>query len=366
MGNIGLPKIRVVFERAAQNIMGRAKKGVVGVIVRDTKAAGVYELTDATQIPAALGEANKEYITRGFAGSAVGKPSKLVLVVYSTAKPTGAEVAPTIADALPLLNGKGVDYLAGPHDATEAEVAAIQAFVANYRIKNPTLQAVLPGCAANDRGIINFTSTAYVGSKEFAPAQLCSRIAGAIAGLPSSVSATNLQLEEITAVKSIATETLTEELAQEAAINAGELILVHDGVDCRIARGVNSLTGNVPDGEKKIKVTEAEGLLDYYSKAAIREGYQGKMVNSYDNRCLLVVEFQNLFAELARQGLLLPNTSGAEIDVDAVRTYLGTAAADMDDDQVRQYENLGDNVFILGWGTFADTMENFNIRFARV
>lgn len=366
MGNIGLPKIRVVFERAAQNIMGRAKKGTVGVIVHDIKAMGVYELADATQIPAQLGEENKAYITRGFTGSGVGKPSKLVLLVYSTQKPTGAETAPTIADALPLLNGKGVDYLAGPHNATEAELAAIQDFVLNYRIKNPTLQAVLPGCAANDRGIINFTSTAYVGSKEFSPAQLCSRIAGAIAGLPSSVSATNLQMEEITAVKSIATETLNEELAQEAAVNAGELILVHDGVDCRIARGVNSLTGNVPDSEKKIKVTEAEGLLDYYTKAAIREGYQGKMVNSYDNRCLLVVEIQNLYAELARQGLLLPNTSGAEIDVDAVRTYLSAAAAELDDDQVRQYENLGDNVFIRGWGTFADTMENFNIRFARV
>lgn len=366
MGNIGLPKIRVVFERAAQNIMGRAKKGVVGVVVRDTKAMGVYELTDATQIPAGLGEANKEYITRGFAGSALGKPSKLVLLVYSTQKPTGAETAPTIADALPLLNGKGVDYLAGPHDMTEAEAEALRAFVVNYRVKNPTMQAVLPNCAASDRGVINFTSTAYVGSKEFSPAQMCSRIAGAIAGLPSSVSATNLQLEEITAVKSIATAELTEELAQEAAINAGQLILVHDGVDCRIARGVNSLTGNVPDGEKKIKVTEAEGLLDYYTKAAIREGYMGKKVNSYDNRCLLVVELQNMYAELERQGLLLPNTSGAEIDVDAVRAYLGAAAADMDDDQARQYENLGDNVFLRAWGTFADTMENFDIRFSRV
>lgn len=366
MGTIGLPKIRVVFEQATQNIMGRAKKGVVGVIVRDTKAMGVYTLSDATQIPAALGETNKEYITRGFAGSAVGKPSKLVLLVYTTTKPTGAETAPTIADALPLLNGKGIDYLAGPHDMTEAELTAVKDFVANYRVKNPTLMAVLPECAANDRGVINPTSTAYVGTKEFAPATLCSRIAGALAGLPSSVSATNLQLEEFTAVKSIATATKTEEVAQEEAINAGQLILVHDGVDCRIARGVNSLTGNVPDSQKKIKITEAEGLLNYYTKAAIKEGYQGKMPNSYDNRCLLVVELQNMYAELERQGLLLPNTSGAEIDVDAVRTYLGAAAADMDDDQVRQYENLGDNVFIHAWGTFADTMENFDIRFSRV
>lgn len=371
---IGLPKIKVVFENAVQAILTRAKKGVVGVIVRDPKGAGVYEITDAESIPSVLGDSNRAYVARALMGSDRGCPSKLVLVVFSSAAKDadGQAIPDPLANALPLLNGKGVNYLAGPPDMTETEIGTVKAFVLAYRKGNPTLQVVLPNCAGDDRGVSNWTSTVHVGNATFTPAQYCSRVAGALAGLPTTASATYLKLDEVTAVDALNVADKTEEEAQEAAIAAGQLIAIYDGMTARIARGVNSLTtlkSGEPESLKKIKVTEGEGLLHYYTVKAIQEGYLGRMTNSYDNRCLLVVELQEMYGKLEQQGILLPGTSGVEIDVEAQRKYLEDAGVDcseMDDDQIRRYENLGDNVFIHAWGTFADTMENFNLRFNRI
>lgn len=367
----GLPKIRMIFENAAQDILTRAKKGVVGVLVRDTKAQGVYTITDESQIPSALGETNRAYAARALTGSVLGQPTKLVLVVAAPATDTqtGAEALKT---ALTLLNGQMVDYLAGPPDMTQAEMEAVKDFVVAYRRSNPTLQVVLPGCEADDRGIINYTSTVHVGTQTFTPAGYCSRIAGALAGLPTTASCTNLELEEVTAVEDIAGDDQTEEEAQEAAIAAGELIVVHDGLSARIARGINSYV-TTKSGEreslKKIKVTEGEGLLHYYTVRAIREGYMGRVVNSYDNRCLLVMELQTMYDKLEAQGVLLPGSSSVEIDVAAQRKYMednGVDCSELNDDQIRQYEALGDHVFLSAHGTFADTMEDFDIRFTRM
>lgn len=371
MADIGLPTMRLIFENATDALLTRAKKGIVGVMVRDTKSLGVYALTDAKQIPSDLGEANKEYVTRAFAGSGLGRATKVVLVVFSTTAANKDEEAPTIANALPLLNGKSVDYLAGPHDVTAAEVAAIKDFVLAYREKNPTLQAVLPNCAADDRGIINYTSTVHVGEKVLSPAQYCSRIAGALAGIPTTSSCTNLRLEEVAAVESIATADKTEEEAQNAAIAAGQLIVVHDGTKAVIARGVNSyvtLRDDEKDALKKIKVTEGEGLVSYYSNQAIDEAWKGIKINSYDNRALLIVELQLMYKKLEQQGIFLPNTSGAEIDVETQRRYMedkGVDTSNMDDQAVKTYEDLDTHVFWRGYGIFADTMEDFEGRFVR-
>lgn len=371
---IGMPKIHVAFENAAQAVMTRAKKGVVGVLVRDTKAQGVYTITDAEQVPSALSEANKAYASKALMGSDRGRPTKLVLVVFAPAAKSaeGEAVTDRLGEALALLNGKSVDYLAGPADMTQDEVETVKSFVVDYRKSNPTLQAVLPNCAADDRGVVNFTSTVHVGQESYMPGQYCSRIAGALAGVPTTASATCLALPEVTGVDALNVADKTEAEARDAAIAAGELIVVHDGVSAWIARGVNSLT-TLKSGEaeslKKIKVTEGEGLLHYYTVQAIREGYMGKRVNSYDNRALLVVELQEMYAKLERQGVLLPGTSGAEIDVEAQRKYMEDAGVDcsnMDNDQIRQYENLADHVFIRAWGSFADTMELFEIRVNRV
>lgn len=371
---LGMPTIHLAFENAIQEILTRAKKGVVAVFVRDVKNQGIHVITDADKMPSELGEANRAYAARALLGSKRGKPTKLILVVFAPAAKSAdseAAVAP-LTTALSLLTGKGVDYMAPPADATEAELTVIKGFVQKYRKNNPTLQVVLPNVAADDRGVVNYTSTVHVGNATFTPAQYCSRIAGALAGIPTTASATYLTLDEVTSVDPLNVAGKTEEEAQDAAIGTGQLIVVHDGTSAWIARGVNSLTtlkSGENDALKKIKVTEGEGLLFYYTVKAIREGYLGNMVNTYDNRCLLVVELQGMYAKLEQQGLLLPGSSGVEIDVVAQRKYMedcGVDCSEMDNEQIRQYEDLGDHVFIRAWGKFADTMENFDVRFNRM
>ena len=59
--SIGLPKLKIAFEAAAQAVSNRAKKGYVGVIVRDAKAQGLHKLISSTMIPGELGEENRAY-----------------------------------------------------------------------------------------------------------------------------------------------------------------------------------------------------------------------------------------------------------------------------------------------------------------
>ncbi len=366
--NIGLPKIRLAFEQAAKDIFTRAKKGTVGVVVKDTKAAGVYTVRDETDIPSQLGETNRAYALRALIGSDLGKPNSMLLIVYDG---TGDEGQTALKAALGGLTGQEVDYLAAPHDATEAELTAVKDFVLAYRKRNPTLAAVLPKVAADDRGIINYTSEAAVGAETFTPAQYCSRIAGVFAGVPTTASATNLTLSEVTAVKALAAAEQTEEEAQSAAIGRGELILTCDGIRCKIARAVNSYVSLKADETTamcKVKITEAEGLVSYRTGQVIDQEWLGRVVNSYDNRCLLIVELQLMFQSLEQQGLFLPGTTGAEIDIQAQRTYMednGVNCAEMTDQEIKQYEDLGEHVFWRAYGKFADVMEDFDGRFVR-
>lgn len=377
---IGLPELRTVFENATKAVLTRAKKGVVGIVVRDTKAHGVYTITDPDKIPSALGDDNRAYAARALMGSDLGRATKLVLIVTApetnTASPKSsgedsAPAAPSLEVSLALLNGKQVDYFAGMPDMTAADMATIKSYVLAYRKVNPTIQAVLPNCAANDRGIINYTSTVHVGAKTFAPAQYCSRIAGALAGLPTTASCTGLELEEVTAVDALNVENKTEEEAQNEAINAGQLIVIHDGTHAEIARGVNSYVPAANSGDdlstRKIKVTESEGLLAYYANQAIKTSFKGRMINGYDDRCLVIMELNLMLQKLEQQGLLLPG-HGAELDVEEQRKYMedhGVDTSAMTYEEIKTYDNLGTFVFWRVYCDFADTMEDFRGRIVR-
>ena len=59
--SIGLPKLKIAFEKAAQATANRAKKGYVGMIVRDAKAQGLHKLVSDTMIPTELGVDNRPW-----------------------------------------------------------------------------------------------------------------------------------------------------------------------------------------------------------------------------------------------------------------------------------------------------------------
>ena len=334
---IGLPSLTITFQAAAQQAANRSKKGYVGVFVRDAKAQGVHQLSSAALIPTELGQENQNYIRRAFTGSDRGGPSKVVAVVIAT----GTEDTTALEAGLKSIEGLTLDYLAGPPDATAAELTALEKWVKDRRAAYFTEKLVEPNAAKapDDMGIIDFAETD-----------------GAIA----EGAATYAPLTELTAV----TPRSTQE--QEAAIKAGKLILIHDGVKAKIARGVNSLTTIPATGKadwSKIKIVEGMDLLTYYLRTTIQDQYVGRYANTYDNKCVLVTAIQTFLAELEGQGVLSSGESWAEIDVEAQEKWMrsqGIETADMTAQEIREYQT-GSWVFVRVGGRFVDAMEDFQL-----
>lgn len=215
---IGLPSLTITFQAAAQQAANRSKKGYVGVFVRDAKAQGVHQLSSAALIPTELGQENQNYIRRAFTGSDRGGPSKVVAVVIAT----GTEDTTALEAGLKSIEGLTLDYLAGPPDATAAELTALEKWVKDRRAAYFTEKLVEPNAAKapDDMGIIDFAETDGAiaeGAATYTAGQYASRIAGVLAGIPAGMSATYAPLMELTAV----TPRSTQE--QEAAIKAGKL-----------------------------------------------------------------------------------------------------------------------------------------------
>ena len=59
----GLPTLKIAFEKAAQTVANRSKKGTVAVFVRDENAQGVHLLSREALIPAKLSVENKNQVT---------------------------------------------------------------------------------------------------------------------------------------------------------------------------------------------------------------------------------------------------------------------------------------------------------------
>ena len=361
--NIGLPSLTISFQSAARAAANRSKRGYVGVLVRDAQAQGVHQLSSAALIPATLGADNQAYLRRAFTGSDRGTPSRVTAVVIAT----GTEDTTALEAGLKLIEGMSLDYIAPPPDVTAAEKTLLETWVKGRRAAYYTEKLVEPNPAAapDNMGIIAFTETDDAlaeGETTYTAGEYASRMAGILAGIPSGMSATYAQLPELTAV----TPRDTEEL--EEAVNDGELVLMHDGLVAKIARGVNSLT-TVPEGGSadwsKIKIVEGMDLVTYFLRTTIQNEFVGRYPNTYDNKCVLVTAISAFLQELEAQGVLNPGESWCEIDAEAQQKWMqsqGVDTASMTEQEIREYQT-GSWVFIKAGGRLVDAMEDFQVSF---
>ncbi|QUO37566.1 phage tail sheath protein [Dysosmobacter sp. Marseille-Q4140] len=361
--NIGLPSLTIAFQKAAQATANRSKKGFVGVFVRDAKAQGVHALTSPALIPSELGADNQAYIQRAFTGSDRGEPSKVVAVVIAP----GTEDTTALKAGLKLIENQTLDYIAPPPDVTADEKVVLETWVKARQKAYFTEKLVEPNPATppDDMGIISYQETdgeLAAGSTTYTAAQFSSRLAGILAGIPMGMSSTNASLPEVTAV------TARSEAEQIAAINSGNLILIHDGQVAKIARGVNSLTTIPVDGSKdwsKIKIVEGMNLITYYLRTTIQGEYLGRYPNTYDNKCLLIAAILEYLQYLEGAGVLNPGESWCQIDLDAQTNWLkaqGVEVANMTEQEIREAQT-GSWVFISCGGRLVDAMEDFEVTF---
>lgn len=354
---MGLPQLNITFADAAKRTVITTNRGTVALIVRDSAESvtgSVLNIKSAASIPEALSAENKAYIRTAFLGN-VYAPRCVFAAVIGTES--------DIKDALALLGTVKFTWLAAPSGCTSTEAETIKEWITNRRAEGDVCKAVLPNCAADSEAVVNFTASGItVGSTVKTTAEYCARVAGYLAGTPLSQSVTYGVLPEVSDI------TRLLKSAAEAAVDAGQLILIHDGEKVKFASGVTSLTtANTATAQrmKKIKTVEAMDAIRSELRLLVQDNYIGKYANSYDNKRLLITAVLSYFRSLETEGVLAEGST-AEIDVEAQRKYLtshGIDTTDMTEDDIKS-ANTGSHVFIAASISIYDAIEDIDINIA--
>lgn len=343
---MGLPEILIDFKTNGTTAISRSQRGIVALILKDdTNNVDTHVCNSLTDVNASDWTAdNYKYITMAFTEA----PAKVIIERLAVA-------AVDYSDALTRLKNKYFNYLAIP-GILPADVDAISIWIKDMRDNNQkTFKAVLPDKAADHEGVINFVaSNIVVGADTYSGSQFTARIAGLLAALPLNMSATYYVLSDVTSID--------EPTDPDADIDAGKLILLHDGEKVKLGRAVNSLTSSAKGAEfKKIKVVEAVDLMRNDIRDTFEEGYIGKVTNSYDNKALFIAAVNAYFKELSRSEVLDSSyENNAEVDVEATKIYLeglGVDTSVMSDEAIKKY-NTGSEVFVTASVKFVDAMED--------
>lgn len=351
---MGLPQINIEFIGKAVTAIKRSQLGIVALILKDDtqtfetviyKSIEEIEVTDWT--PECL-----DYIQKTFAGT----PSKVIIERLDT-------TAADYNEALKRLNNKRFNYLAIPQ-IESADGDLISTWIKTKREnQKKTFKAVLPNVVADHEGIINFTTTGIkVGLKEYSTAEYTARIAGVLAGLPFTRSATYFEFPEI--------DSITEIEDPDKAVDDGELIFINDGENIKIGRGVNSLTtttGSKTEDFKSIRVMEVMDLVHDDIRTTFDKFYVGKLNNIYDNQVLFIRSINAYFSGLSDDEILDPSAENkALINVRAQRLAwesIGTDTTDWDDQKVKE-TSFKKNVFLAGKIKIVDAMEDLDFDIA--
>ncbi|MEF3313326.1 phage tail sheath C-terminal domain-containing protein [Paenibacillus sp. GYB004] len=351
---MGLPEINISFSSLAVTAIQRSQRGIVALILKDDTdtSFATKEYSAVSEIDAAdWTAANKAFIDMAF----LGVPSKVIVERLNIA-------ATNYNDALTRLSYKKWNYLAVP-GIPAADVAAISTQVKTWRdIEKRTFKAVLPNSVSDHEGVINFTTTGIKVKNVSAPytaSEYTSRIAGMLAGLPLTRSATYCELPEI--------EAITEHTTPDQNIDDGELIIINDGEKFKIGRGVNSLTTTtVSKGAdfKKIKIIEGHDMVLEDIKRTFDNEYVGKVNNSYDNQVLFITALNAYLTGLEGDVLDPAADNSVSVDVEAQRLAWqaqGTDVSGLTDQQVKEM-SFSSKVFLSGSLKFLDAVEDLQFK----
>ncbi|WP_027701821.1 phage tail sheath subtilisin-like domain-containing protein [Metaclostridioides mangenotii] len=358
----GIVDISIDFKEQARTLVDRSKKGVVAIILKDTKKL-LQEITDTKEIPKELNEKNKKYVSDAFIGylndNEVIKPKKVIISTYTTALVKEGETGTGIETNLSELEAMEFDYICIP-EATTEQTTLLTSWVKDMREEGETAKAIVANTKADSEGIINYTHNITVEGTQIPAENYVSRIAGLLASTPATHSTTYAILPEVDSI-----DKLDKEITN-SKIEAGELILSRIAGKIRIARGVTSLTTLTEEkGEifQKIKLVEAIDLIENDIKKLYIEKYISKYPNTYDNKCLFIVSVQEYLSELVKLGLIESNFT-VGIDLDAQKNYLISKNIDisnMKDEEILS-ANTGSQGFYYINLKLVDAMEDIKIK----
>lgn len=357
----GLPKVGIVFKNIAELTARQRSYGISALILVDSS---VTELTynkidDVTRVPSTLSSTNKDYIEQALKGL----PETLKVVVL----PVPGELETLdITPALNYFEMTKFNVIAAPGQGSTVQTAISEWIKTMRSDRGKKILGVVSDVAGDHEGVINLTTT-DIQTKDniYTASEYTARVSGLIAGLRLDIAPTYQVLKEIVSLPVISREVLSNR------IDAGELVIFHDGEKAKLGRGVTSLTtlGDKSAGWKKIKLVRIYDRVHSDVFTTIEDEYIGKFGNSYPNKILLVEAINSYLKVLEDGGLLHPGVNECDIDVEAQKTYLlqtgyvtddGRTPPQMDEQEIREAKT-DDRVFLKIKAMALDAMEDVDI-----
>ncbi len=338
---------------AAQELQTRSERGIVGMILKGTTTKdNPLMILSEKDIPTDLSDSDREQIRLALVGN-VTTPLRVEVFCL-------AEDAEDYTEALNYFETSKVNYLCAPTCVQDGQVDAIVTWVKEMRENRKKIKAVLPAKEADNEAIINYTTPELtIGEKTYTAEQACSRIAGLIAGTPSSMSCTYAVLSDA----ADCTRMKRKEL--DAEIDSGHFVVFHDGEKVKVGRGINSLKTIKDDQNeqfKKIKIVEAMDMINDNLTKLIEDNYLGKLPNNFDNKCVVLSAVMDYLKTLMTDNVI--SEYSADIDVQANKEYLeskGINTADMRETEIRKADT-DEKLFLIAAIKIFDAIEDVTIK----
>lgn len=381
---MGAPSIDISFIEKATTAITRGERGIVMLWVKDTlPTLAINPLTVVTEsdIPKGLSDVTTEQIKLAMIGY-TNAPKKVLVYCMGIAEDAEeTAVEDGYKKAMEAAETIRFDYLVIPTVETDGKGEDIAIWVKSMRTnRKKKIKAVLPNVAADNEGIINFTTeksiktetvTGKDGTKTtvdtvYTAEQYCARIAGLIAGTPMTIACTYAPLSELS--------DCTRLTDNDTPVDKGEFIIFYDGEKVKVVRGVNSFVTTVDgkgDSFKKIKIIEAMDMINDDIVKTAQDSYLGKYANTYSNKCLLVTAISSYFAQLKRDDIISSYSVG--LDAEAIRIYLKGRGlkATLDDGTIKEADDCSDkeiitadtgaSVFLTGNVKILDAIEDIKM-----
>lgn len=294
---ITLPIIEIIFKQLATSFVERSARGIAVLIVKDdtNKTFNVKTYTTEQEVAndsALYTAANLQYINDAL----FGKPSKLIVIRI--------DVAGTIAQATALIESATktgwvtiAGGVAGDYTSLITWVKAKEALQMTYKLV--VFNATTPDC----KHVANFVNTNVVFKDDRATQtgdKYLPTLAGILAGCNVKRGSTYYPCTNLASV--------TETADNNAAVNAGKLILINEVDKVVIGLGVNSLTTfdtTNKEDMRYIDIVEAMDMMNDDIRTTFKNDFLGKGVkNSYDNQILFLSAVNTYFKALETEEIL--------------------------------------------------------------
>lgn len=318
-------------EAAAAAIKGGAR-GVVAIPLltygAGATAKAFYTVEKEKEAQDLFGAANTASIRLALMGGA-----KQVLVYTMPAEPTAEDYV----DMRDAFDARPFNVFVFDQEADASEQDLTKAWVARNRDEGKHFAVVFGGTAEEDADpaagnarttrlkddyVANLIDGGKVGTTTYSSAEYAPYIAGLIAGTAINKSITYAQVPLDDVNKRLTNAQIT------AALEAGSLVLVHDGEKVKVEQGLMT-------SGKKIRAIRARQAIATDITKTAADAYIGKIDNNPDGQAALISAVKAYLERLEASNVLM--NPAVELDP--------------------QFESVGDSVYLLISYTEVDSME---------